>query len=177
MSMSSMEGEHDDKVHAALLEAGEAGLTLRELEAVTGIRYRVLHNVTWRLEQQSRARRVDRSRPIRYVATRSVGMRPAIPLPTREQQTSRRTVQTGSTVGRAGSAEWRPHPDGDARRASAVRLAAAVLAADGLTNAHRREALALATWLYTEADGKWNTSYRSVALSVRNGRISTTSTL
>jgi hypothetical protein len=61
------------------------------------------------------------------------------------------------------SARWTPHPDGDARRASAIRLAESVLAAEGLTLAHRREALSLAVWFYTEADGKWNTRYRSAA--------------
>jgi len=38
------------KVLAAIRTAGKTGASLRELEAATKIRYRVLHNVTWHLE-------------------------------------------------------------------------------------------------------------------------------
>lgn len=67
---------------------------------------------------------------------------------------------------------WRPHPEGDRRRASAACLAAAVLATDGLTDAHRRYALDKAIWLYTEADGKSNTRFRSAAaVDVRDPKL------
>lgn len=59
--------------------------------------------------------------------------------------------------------DWKPHPDADARRESAIALAKAVLAGEGVSDSHRRQALSLAIWKYTEADGKWRTRYRSVA--------------
>lgn len=64
---ASLEGEHDSVVYAALLDAGDAGLTLVELEERTGLRNRVLQNVTWRLEvKQNRVHRVPGTRPHRY---------------------------------------------------------------------------------------------------------------
>jgi hypothetical protein len=66
----SLPGEHDDAVHEVIERAGPGGIELRgDLEQATGLRYRVLHNVTWRLEQQGRAFRVS-NRPVRYVAAR-----------------------------------------------------------------------------------------------------------
>lgn len=59
------------------------------------------------------------------------------------------------------ASNWRPHRQADDRRASAIALAHVVVDAEGLTTAHRREALSLAIWKFTEADGKWNTRYRS----------------
>ncbi len=56
---------------------------------------------------------------------------------------------------------WTPHPLGDERRSSAIRLAAGVLATEGLLMAHLREALSIAIWKYTEADGKFRTRFRS----------------
>jgi len=38
-----------------------------------------------------------------------------------------------------------------------------VLGVEGLTDSHRREVLSLAVWFFTEADGKWNTRFRSAA--------------
>jgi hypothetical protein len=161
MSMVSMEGEHDDRVHAVLLTAGNTGLSLRELEQITDLTYRVLHNVTWRLENQGRARRVPGTRPIRYVARASPPRAPFVPLRSapRQQGTEPRHHSRGDQTRTRPT--WRPRRDGDARRASAIQLAESVLAAEGLTEGHRREALSLAIWFYTEADGKWNTRYRS----------------
>jgi hypothetical protein len=66
----SLPGEHDEAVYEAILRAGPGGIELSGgLEQATGLRYRVLHNVTWRLEQQGRAVRVSQ-RPVRYVAAR-----------------------------------------------------------------------------------------------------------
>lgn len=60
--------------------------------------------------------------------------------------------------------QWRAHPDGDARRRSAIRLAEGILSvASELTEAHLKEALSLAIWKYTEADGKNRTRFRSRA--------------
>lgn len=67
--MPSMPGEHDDAVETAIVRAGPAGIDLVDLEPATGLRYRVLHNVTWRLEQQGRVARISQ-RPVRYVAKR-----------------------------------------------------------------------------------------------------------
>lgn len=39
-----------DKVLEAIKDAGKDGISLKDLVEVTGIRYRVLHNVTWKLE-------------------------------------------------------------------------------------------------------------------------------
>jgi len=65
----SLPGEHDDAVNAAIAQAGPPGIELGDLVQATGLRYRILHNVTWRLEQQGRAFRVSH-RPVRYVAKR-----------------------------------------------------------------------------------------------------------
>jgi hypothetical protein len=63
---ASLEGEHDNTVHAAIVDAGDAGLTLMELEERTGLRNRVLQNVTWRLEvKQRRVHRLPGTRPCR----------------------------------------------------------------------------------------------------------------
>jgi hypothetical protein len=165
MSMASLEGEHDDVVYAVLLRAGSAGRSLRELEAESGLRYRVLHNVTWRLEQQGRAHRLPDARPIRYVARtarRSPDGVAASELPAvreKRHQDGPQERKPATTT----PARWTPHPDRDARRASAIRLAESVLAAEGLTLAHLRDVLSLAAWFYTQADGKWNTRYRSAA--------------
>lgn len=67
--LPSLPGEHDDTVEAAIIQAGPSGMELVDLEQATGLRYRVVHNVTYRLEQQGRAFRVS-SRPVRYVAKR-----------------------------------------------------------------------------------------------------------
>jgi len=156
-------------VHAALHSAGEAGLSLRELEVETGLRYRVLHNVTWRLEQQGRAQRLAGVRPIRYVAStarQSVDDVAVNQLQNARGQRCRASSSDGEYTNSM-SAGWAPHPDNDARRASAVQLAESVLAAEGLTLAHRREALSLGVWFYTEADGKWNTRW-SLIVSCRS---------
>jgi hypothetical protein len=64
---ASLEGEHDGIVYAAIVEAGVAGVTLAELEERTGLRSRVLQNVTWRLEvKQNRVHHVPSTRPRRY---------------------------------------------------------------------------------------------------------------
>jgi hypothetical protein len=63
----SLVGEHDDAVEAAIVQAGPLGVELVDLEQATRLRYRVLHNVTYRLEQQGRAFRIS-NRPVRYVA-------------------------------------------------------------------------------------------------------------
>lgn len=46
ISAATVEGQ----VYEAIQAAGEDGITLKDLEETTGLRYRVLHNVTWRLE-------------------------------------------------------------------------------------------------------------------------------
>ena len=56
---------------------------------------------------------------------------------------------------------WKPHPRGDARRISAIRIAKLVLAANGLEPEHRNELLSIAVWKYTESDGKFKTRFRS----------------
>lgn len=53
------------------------------------------------------------------------------------------------------------HPDAEARRASAIRLAQVLVATDGIHPSHRRHALTNAVWWYTEADGKLKVRYRS----------------
>jgi hypothetical protein len=64
---ASLEGEHDNTVYAAIVDAGDAGLTLVELEERTGLRNRVLQNVTWRLEvKQRRVHRLPGTPPYRY---------------------------------------------------------------------------------------------------------------
>jgi hypothetical protein len=69
---ASLEGEHDSIVYAAIIDAGEAGLTLVELEERTGLRNRVLQNVTWRLEvKQRRVHRLPGTRPYRYAPGRA----------------------------------------------------------------------------------------------------------
>lgn len=52
------------------------------------------------------------------------------------------------------------HPDAEARRASAIRLAQVLVAANGIHPSHRSHALTNAVW-YTEADGKLKMRYRS----------------
>jgi hypothetical protein len=56
---------------------------------------------------------------------------------------------------------WKPRPDSEERRRSAIRIAELVLAADGLVRVHRDELLSIAIWKYTEADGKFATRFRS----------------
>lgn len=56
---------------------------------------------------------------------------------------------------------WEPHPEADARRQSAVRIAKLVLGAEGILPFHRNELLSIAIWKYTEADGKFRTRWRS----------------
>lgn len=66
---ASIEGEHDSVVYAAIVDAGDRGLTLGEIEERTGLRNRVLQNVTWRLEVgQNRVHRVPGTRPHRYAS-------------------------------------------------------------------------------------------------------------
>jgi hypothetical protein len=66
-----------DTVFKAIQEAGREGITLKALEDQTGIRYRVLHNVTWHLETTAgNIRRVGEGRTIRY-ATLVVEAKPA----------------------------------------------------------------------------------------------------
>lgn len=52
---------------------------------------------------------------------------------------------------------------GDERRRSAVAIARLALEAPDLLPEHRNWLLSVAAWKYTEADGKWNTPYRSRA--------------
>jgi hypothetical protein len=65
----SLPGEHYDDVEAAIVQAGPPGIELRDLPQVTGLPYRVLHNVTYQLERQGRAYRIS-NEPVRYVAKR-----------------------------------------------------------------------------------------------------------
>ena len=58
---------------------------------------------------------------------------------------------------------WIPRHDRDARIEAGIRLACWAAAQEDLYPAHRREFLSIAVWKVTEADGKWNTRYRSVA--------------
>jgi hypothetical protein len=56
-----------ETVFNAIQEAGSEGITLKALEDQTGIRYRVLHNVTWHLETKAdKIRRVGEGRTVRY---------------------------------------------------------------------------------------------------------------
>src|SRR5262245_1269753 len=67
---ASLEGEHDERVYAAVRAAGPRGISLRELEEQTGLSYRILHNVVpWRLgARQNRVHLVPGSRPQRFAA-------------------------------------------------------------------------------------------------------------
>jgi hypothetical protein len=69
--------------------------------------------------------------------------------------------------------DWTPRPTGDATRASAVQIVKAILAIrDQITTAALRKVLDVALWLYTEADGKYNTRYRSrAAVGVTDTRL------
>lgn len=59
---------------------------------------------------------------------------------------------------------WNPHRDSEARRESATAAAEMVLAARSrFYLPHVRVLLSQIIWLYTEADGKWNTRFRSRA--------------
>ena len=56
------------------------------------------------------------------------------------------------------------HPEALARRASAIRLAEVIAAADGpILDPHRRRLLSTTVWKMTEADDKHNLRYRSRA--------------
>jgi hypothetical protein len=71
----------------------------------------------------------------------------------------------GLEVGRrcadtSGMRSYAARADAEARRRSAVEMAKAVLAAE-LVPEHRREALSIAIWKFTEADGKYNCRFRS----------------
>jgi hypothetical protein len=67
---------------------------------------------------------------------------------------------------------YRPRPDVDQRRLSAIRLAQAILAAPDVTLTHRRELLSIVVWKYTEADaGKWGVRYRSDGVLNRTGGV------
>ena len=56
------------------------------------------------------------------------------------------------------------HPQASARRASAIRLAEVIVAADGpILPTHRRRLLSTTVWKMTEADDKHNLRYRSKA--------------
>lgn len=59
---------------------------------------------------------------------------------------------------------YRPLPEAEARRASAIRIAELVVAADGLIDTHRKQLLSIAIWKVTEADRKYNLRYRSKAV-------------
>jgi len=56
---------------------------------------------------------------------------------------------------------YAPHPQAEARRLSATRLAEAILAAPDVDPSHRRQFLSFCLWKHTEADGKWAVRYRS----------------
>lgn len=56
---------------------------------------------------------------------------------------------------------YEPHPDREARRRSAVSLAEGILSLPGILPEHRKAALQIPAWLYTEADGKYSCRYRS----------------
>ena len=57
---------------------------------------------------------------------------------------------------------FKPLPDAQERRRSAIRIAEAIIAAPSIMPVHRRELLSIAIWKYTEADaGKWGIRYRS----------------
>jgi hypothetical protein len=49
-----------EDVFTAIQKAGPEGISLKALEDATGIRYRVLHNVTYHLEVKSEAPRIRR---------------------------------------------------------------------------------------------------------------------
>ena len=49
-------------------------------------------------------------------------------------------------------ADCHPLLDADARRASEIRVAQAILGAPEVVPSHRRELLSIAVWIYTEAD-------------------------
>lgn len=78
-----------DRVMGFITKAGEEGITLKDLSEKTGLPYRVVHNVTWRLEgspaikdnaskgikigdvqkaDEVRAKRVGKGRTVRYAA-------------------------------------------------------------------------------------------------------------
>jgi hypothetical protein len=58
-----------EDVFKAIDKAGPEGISLKALEDATGVRYRVLHNVTWRLEvREERIHRVGEGRKVLYAA-------------------------------------------------------------------------------------------------------------
>ena len=59
---------------------------------------------------------------------------------------------------------WKPHPDRDARMASAVDLARWAVTAEHLLPTHQRKLLSQAIWWYTECDGKFTTRHRTAAV-------------
>jgi hypothetical protein len=58
---------------------------------------------------------------------------------------------------------FQPHVQGDSRRRSVAALIRAVIAIDdpSVLAKHKRDVLDCLLWKYTEADGKYNTRYRS----------------
>lgn len=59
---------------------------------------------------------------------------------------------------------WKPHPEREARMASAVALARWAVTAEHLLLAHQRRLLSQAIWWCTECDGKFTTRYRTAAV-------------
>jgi hypothetical protein len=58
-----------EDVFKAIDKAGPDGIGLKALEEATGLRYRVLHNVTWRLEvKNERIYRVGQGRKVLFAA-------------------------------------------------------------------------------------------------------------
>jgi hypothetical protein len=58
-----------EDVFKAIDKAGPEGIGLKALGEATGLRYRVLHNVTWRLEvKDERIHRVGEERKVLYAA-------------------------------------------------------------------------------------------------------------
>jgi hypothetical protein len=68
---------NEEKVFSAIKAAGREGITLKELCDKTGLRYRVVHNLTWRMEggpvegelkhpTQRTIKRVNLDRTVRY---------------------------------------------------------------------------------------------------------------
>jgi hypothetical protein len=78
-----------EAVFKAIEKAGPEGITLKALEDQTGIRYRVLHNVTWHLETRAeKIRRVGEGRTVRYANVEAK----AKPAPRKRATSSRKST-------------------------------------------------------------------------------------
>jgi D-alanyl-D-alanine dipeptidase len=65
-----------EEVFKAIDKAGPEGITLKALEEQTGIRCRVLHNVTWHLKTKAeKIRRVGEGRTVRYASVEAKAQR------------------------------------------------------------------------------------------------------